>query len=157
MHPVIGSEIGMIGVGRQTLSANLQNGFLKLDNCQVIAINDADSWRLGNAEKGINEAYSAKKGVTYSGILSYDDYRDLIANKNVDTVMVSTSDHWHSPAAIASVLAGKHVSVEKTLSVSYSHSKALVETVKMKGVTNRLDSEFRSLKPLETANRTISF
>ena len=59
--------IGMIGVGRQAVSANLENGFLKLDNCQVIAINDVDSWRLENAAKVINEAYSAKNGVTYSG------------------------------------------------------------------------------------------
>jgi predicted dehydrogenase len=139
--------IGMIGVGRQAVSANLENGFLKLDNCQVIAINDVDSWRLENAAKVINKAYSAKTGTNYSGVKSYDDYRGLIAHKGVDAVMVSTSDHWHSPAAIAAVLAGKHVSVEKALSVSYSHSKALVEAVKMKGVANRLDSEFRSLEP----------
>ncbi len=139
--------IGMIGVGRQAVSANLKNGFLKLDNCQVIAINDVDSWRLGNAEKVINEAYSAKTGTKYSGVKTYDDYRDLIANKGVDAVMVSTSDHWHSAAAITAALAGKHVSVEKALSVSYSHSLALVEAVKMKGVANRLDSEFRSLEP----------
>jgi myo-inositol 2-dehydrogenase / D-chiro-inositol 1-dehydrogenase len=138
--------IGMIGVGRQAVSANLNYGFLKLDNCQVVAINDVDSWRLNNAAKVINDAYAAKTGMSYSGVKLYDDYRELIANKGVDAVMVSTPDHWHAAAAIAAALAGKHVSVEKALSVSYSHSKALVEAVKMKGVINRLDSEFRSLE-----------
>ena len=138
--------IGMIGVGRQAVSVNLKNGFLKLDNCQVIAINDVDSWRMENAAKVINDTYSARKGVTYSGLKSYDDYRQLIANKDVDAVMVSTPDHWHAPAGIAAALAGKHVSMEKALSVSYSHSKALIEAVKLKGVANRLDSEFRSLE-----------
>ncbi len=138
--------VGMIGVGRQAVSANLKNGFLKLDNCQVIAINDVDSWRLQNAAKIINDAYSAKKSGSYSGVKSYGDYRELIADKGVDAVMVSTPDHWHIPAAIAAALAGKHVSVEKALSISYSHSKALVEAVRFKGVANRLDSEFRSLE-----------
>jgi predicted dehydrogenase len=138
--------IGMIGVGRQAVSANLLNGFLKLGNCQVIAINDVDSWRMGNAAKVINQAYASKTGSPYSGVKSHDDYRELIANKDVDAVMVSTPDHWHAAAGIAAALAGKHVSVEKALSVSYSHSKALVEAVKFKGVANRLDSEFRSLE-----------
>ena len=139
-------NIGMIGVGRQAVSANLKNGFLKLDNCQVIAINDVDSWRMENAAKVINEAYKSKTGIKYSGVKSYNDYRELIANKEVDAVMVSTADHWHAPAGISAALAGKHVSMEKALSVSYSHSKALIEAVKSKGVANRLDSEFRSLE-----------
>ena len=139
-------NIGMIGVGRQAVSANLKNGFLKLDNCQVIAINDVDSWRMENAAKVINEAYTSKTGIKYSGVKSYNDYRELIANKEVDAVMVSTADHWHAPAGISAALAGKHVSMEKALSVSYSHSKALIEAVKSKGVANRLDSEFRSLE-----------
>jgi len=138
-------NVGMIGVGRQAVSANLKNGFLKLNNCQVIAINDVDSWRMANAAKVINDSYAAQKGGNYSGVRSYGDYRELIASKGIDAVMISTPDHWHAPAAITAALAGKHVSVEKALSVSYSHSKALIEAVKMKGVANRLDSEFRSL------------
>ena len=119
-------NIGMIGVGRQAVSANLKNGFLKLDNCQVIAINDVDSWRMENAAKVINQAYASKTGIKYSGVKSYNDYRELIANKEVDAVMVSTADHWHAPAGIAAALAGKHVSIEKALSVSYSHSLSLI-------------------------------
>ena len=44
-------NVGMIATGRQAVNANLKNGFLKLDNCRVIAINDVDSWRMSNAEK----------------------------------------------------------------------------------------------------------
>ncbi len=139
-------NVGMVGTGRQAIGVNLINGFLKLDNCQVIAVNDVDAWRMKLAAKTVNDAYSEQKGRNYSGVKSYGDYRELIANKDVDAVMVSTTDHWHAPQGIAAALAGKHVSMEKALSVCYSHSKALVEAVKMKGVANRLDSEFRSLK-----------
>jgi myo-inositol 2-dehydrogenase/D-chiro-inositol 1-dehydrogenase len=137
-------NVGMIGVGRQAVNINLKNGFLKLNNCRVVAINDVDSWRMENAAAVINEAYSSNTG---AGVKSYNDYREVIAHKGMDAIMVSTPDHWHAPAGIAAALAGKHVSMEKALSVSYSHSKALIEAIKFKGVANRLDSEFRSLEP----------
>lgn len=143
-------NVGMIGTGRQAVNANLKNGFLKLDNCRVIAINDVDSWRIANAEKIINDSY-AKAGKSYSGVKKYDDYRGLIANKDVDAVMISTADHWHAPATIAAAMAGKHVSMEKAYTVAPAWGKAVVEAVKAKGVTGRLDSEFRSIREINRA------
>jgi myo-inositol 2-dehydrogenase / D-chiro-inositol 1-dehydrogenase len=128
----------------------LKNGFLKLDNCRVIAINDVDSWRMSNAEKIINDAYS-KAGKSYSGVKKYDDYREVIANKDVDAVMVSSPDHWHAPQTIAAALAGKHVSMEKAFTLAPAWGKAVVEAVKSKGVTGRLDSEFRSIREMNRA------
>ena len=143
-------NIGMIGTGRQAINANLKNGFLKLGNCRVIAVNDVDSWRMGLAEKTVNEAYSSE-GKSYKGVKSYADYRDLIADKDVDAVMISTTDHWHAPATIAAALAGKHVSMEKAFTVAPMHGKAVVEAVKKTGVTGRLDSEFRSIREFNKA------
>jgi len=131
--------IGMVGVGRQAVNANLNNGFLKLDNCRVVAINDVDSWRMDNCEKIVNKAYGSA-----SAVKRFDDYRDLIADKGVDAIMSSTSDHWHVPVGITAAMAGKPISSEKALSISFSHSKALIEAVKANKVANRLDSEFRS-------------
>lgn len=134
--------IGMVGVGRQAVGVNLKGGFLKLENCRVVAINDVDSWRMANAEDVINKAYGSSNTVK-----TFADYRDLIADNSVDAIMCSTTDHWHVPVGITAALAGKPVSMEKALSISYSHSKALIEAVKAKKVANRLDSEFRSLRP----------
>ncbi len=143
-------NIGMIGTGRQAINANLKNGFLKLGNCRVIAVNDVDSWRMGLAEKTVNEAYTTE-GKSYKGVKSYADYRDLIADKDVDAVMISTTDHWHAPATIAAALAGKHVSMEKAFTVAPMHGKAVVEAVKKTGVMGRLDSEFRSIREFNKA------
>ena len=143
-------NVGMVATGRQAVHANLKNGFLKLDNCRVIAINDVDSWRMSNAEKIINDTYS-KAGKSYSGVKKYDDYRDLIANKDVDAIMVSSPDHWHAPQTIAAALAGKHVSMEKAFTLAPAWGKAVVEAVKSKGVTGRLDSEFRSIREMNRA------
>jgi myo-inositol 2-dehydrogenase/D-chiro-inositol 1-dehydrogenase len=143
-------NIGMIGTGRQAINANLNNGFLKLENCRVVALNDVDSWRMALAEKTVNEAY-ATEGKSYKGVKSYGDYRDLIADRDVDAVMISTTDHWHAPATIAAALAGKHVSMEKAFTVASMHGKAVVEAVKKTGVTGRLDSEFRSIREFNRA------
>jgi hypothetical protein len=143
-------NVGMIGTGRQAVNANLKNGFLKLDNCRIIATNDVDSWRMSNATKIINDSYS-KSDKSYKGVKEYNDYRELIANKDVDAVMVSTADHWHVPATIAAALAGKHVSMEKAYTVAPAWGRSVVEVVRMKGVTGRLDSEFRSIREMNRA------
>ena len=73
---------------------------LKLQNCRVVAVNDVDSWRMDLAETTVNDAYS-NSGKNYKGVKKYNDYRELIADKDVDAVMISTTDHWHAPATIA--------------------------------------------------------
>lgn len=143
-------NIGMIGTGRQAVNYNLNRGFLKLPNCRVVAVNDVDSWRMANAAKVVNDAYS-KTGKSYNGVKTYDDYRNLINDSDVDAVMVSTPDHWHAPATIAVALAGKHVSMEKAFTIAPMHGRAVVEAVKSAGVTGRLDSEFRSMRGFNRA------
>jgi hypothetical protein len=138
-------NIGMIGTGRQAMHANFR-GFSTLENCRVVAVNDVDSWRMENAQRIINAAYAKEKNVK-----SFADYRDLIQDKDIDAVMISTTDHWHAPATIAAALAGKHVCMEKAFSVAPMHAKAVVEAVKAKRVANRLDSEFRSNRHLNRA------
>ncbi len=143
-------NVGMIGTGRQAVGVNLNQGFLTLDKYRVIATNDVDSWRMQNATKVINEAYS-KGNKKYNGVEEYSDYRELIANKDVDAVMISTTDHWHAPATIHAALAGKHVCMEKAFTVAPAWGNAVVEAVKKMGVANRLDSEFRSLRAMNRA------
>jgi myo-inositol 2-dehydrogenase/D-chiro-inositol 1-dehydrogenase len=84
-------------------------------------------------------------------VRKYGDYRDLIADSNVDAVMISTADHWHAPATIAAALAGKHVCMEKAFTVAPMHGKAVVGAVKSMGVSGRLDSEFRSIREFNRA------
>ena len=143
-------NVGMIGTGRQAVNANLKQGFLKLDDYRVIATNDVDSWRMKNASNIINESYSTA-GKKYEGVKEYDDYRELIANKDVDAVMISTTDHWHAHQSVHAALAGKHVCMEKAFTVAPAWGTAVVEAVKQQGVANRLDSEFRSLRPMNRA------
>ena len=57
----------------------------------------------------------AKPSGNYKGCAAIRDWRELIARKEIDAVMISTPDHWHMPMAIAALKAGKDVSCEKPL------------------------------------------
>ena len=150
--------IAMIGTGRQGFGQNLQGTSLKeggripgtLDGpgTQVVAVCDVDSWRLGKARQTVNDYYAKNAaGGTYKGCDAYADFRDIIARKDIDAVMISTPDFWHVPMGIMAAQTGKHVSCEKPLSMSVHQGRQLVAALEKYGVVNRTDSEFRSLRP----------
>ncbi len=146
--------IGMIGVGRQAINVNLQQ-FLASPNAQVVAVCDVDSWRREQARTLVDEFYAKKAGKTYAGCSVHHDFRELLARKDIDAVMISTPDHWHVPIGMAAARAGKHFSVEKPLSTAIAHGRRLCEVAKQKGVITRTDSEFRSVPVLWKAVQCV--
>ncbi len=136
-------SLGMIATGRQAIRVNLRQ-FLGMDNVRVIAVNDPDHWRMEQAAKITNDHYTVQRSRNYKGVQSYKDYRELLANNDVDAVMVSSQDHWHVPHGIAAAMEGKHVSMEKALTTCINHGQALVDALNENNVHHRLDSEFRT-------------
>ena len=63
----------------------------------------------------------------------YRDFRDVIARKDIDAIVISTPDHWHVALSLLGLQAGKHVFSEKpTLTVA--QGRALVNAVKQSGL-----------------------
>src|SRR5580692_858745 len=84
--------LGWVGCGNQgTLNTE---AFLKLKECQVVAACDVDKKHLKKAVDLVNKHYQNEdcKG--------YHDYRELLARKDIDAVMVATPDHWHGLVAV---------------------------------------------------------
>ena len=136
--------IGMIGMGRQAIHANLPP-FLRSKDTQVVAVCDVDSWRLKQALAKVNGYYAKRKpSGAYKGCRTYGDFRELLARDDIDAVMISTPDHWHVPMAIAAVKAGKDVCCEKPLTLSIHEGRVLSDAVRRYGRVFRTDSEFRS-------------
>lgn len=137
-------NIGMIGMGRQALYANLRP-FLGSPDTRVVAVCDVDAWRLDNARRAVEQHYAAEtRSGTHRGCTAHRDFRELLARDDVDAVMNSTPDHWHVPISIAAVRAGKHVSCEKPLHLSIAEGRALCNAVARYQRVFRIDSEFRS-------------
>ncbi len=137
-------NVAMIGCGRQVVSPNIPQ-LLESEHAQIVAVCDLDSWRLLNAEKQVNDYYSEQKGMNYKGCKTFNDHREVMQQKDVDAVMISTPDHWHVPVAIEAARAGKHISLEKPISTCIAHGRTLTEAIKKYDVITRNDSEFRTL------------
>ncbi|MBE0655734.1 MAG: Gfo/Idh/MocA family oxidoreductase, partial [Bacteroidales bacterium] len=137
-------NVAMIGCGRQTKDPNIPQ-LLASENCQVVAVCDVDSRRMTNARDQVNDFYSAEKKRKYNGCVMYNDYRQLLLDKSIDAVMISSPDHWHVPMSIDAARHGKHISLEKPISTCIEHGRRLVEAIKKYKVITRNDSEFRTL------------
>jgi len=137
-------NMGFIGTGRQVFFANLP-WHLWSKETQVVAVCDVDSWRMEQAKAKVEEAYAANKpSGTYKGCATRRDFREVLACKDVDAVMISTPDHWHACIAIEAAKAGKDIALEKPISLSVTEGRAIADAVKKHGRIFRTDTEVRA-------------
>ena len=102
-------SIGCIGVGGRGVD-NMRN-FLGLDGCRIVAVCDVQRDRRERAKELADTKYGDK------GCAMIPDFRDLIARKDIDAVMIAPQDHWHSIVATAAASAGKDMFCEKPTGV----------------------------------------
>jgi hypothetical protein len=144
--------VGFIGIGRQGLCYNLPF-FASQADCEVVALCDADRWRLAVTEERTATYYGEKKNrcPKIPKCPRYVDFRDVLARKDVDTVFIGTPDHWHVPMSVMAIKAGKDVSCEKPLTRSLAEGRLLSNLVTQHKRVFRTDSEFRSLPQFHRA------
>jgi predicted dehydrogenase len=111
---------------------------------------------MGKAQAFVNSFYEKRDGLaSYNGCAALADFRDVINDPDVDALMISTPDHWHVSMGIAAAKVKKHFALEKPLTLSVQQGRLLSDVVARAGVTNRTDSEFRSLRPQNHAVELI--
>ena len=97
-------NVAAIGTGRISRGHDMP-GVWQYDNALIMAVCDLDSKRADDAKQLVNSVYARKTGKNYDGVRVYTDYRELLLNKDIDAVLVSTPDHWHAPIVIDAVRA----------------------------------------------------
>ena len=143
--------VATIGTGRQLMGVNLPQ-LLALPDVQLVAVCDVDSWRMNQAKQVVDAHYAGQtKSGQYKGCAAVSDFRAILQRKDIDAVMVSTPDHWHVPMGIRAAQAGKHLCIEKPLSLSIQQGRQLALAVEKHRIIARVDSEFRSLRPYNQA------
>ena len=106
-----------IGVGRMG-QGNL-NAAMKQDNLEVVAVCDIYK---PNLDKAIDMTKGKAKGIK--------DFREIMADKSIDVVNISTPDQWHAYMTVEACKAGKDVYVEKPISVTIEEGQKMVQAAR---------------------------
>ena len=136
-------RVGVIGCGSQ--ATGHMNTLLKMkeaDNVEVIAVCEVYQKRL-------------EKAAQLTGAEPYKDYRQLLANKNVDYVLIATPEHWHFQQIMDAISAGKHVYCEKPMTHTIEQSKRVVARMKESRVKMQVGVQGMSDDSYEAANRYV--
>lgn len=136
-------NIAAIGVGRISRDHDMAET-LKYDHARIMGVCDVDSKRLEAGKKYVNDFYSKKTGKAYDGVTMYGDHRELLLNKDIDAVLISTPDHSHAYLGIHAVEAGKDVYLQKPASLTIADGRALSNAVHRTGRILQIGSQQRS-------------
>jgi predicted dehydrogenase len=103
--------------GRGTV---LGKGFARTAHAEVAYVCDVDSQVLARGAAAVG-------GLQTRAVKAVADFRRALDDKAVDALVIAAPDHWHTPAAILAMQAGKHVYVEKPCGHNAREGELLVE------------------------------
>jgi predicted dehydrogenase len=148
-------NVAQIGFGRIAMSHDLAETLL-FDEARIIAVADLDSNRAAKGKQFIEDYYAKKTGSKEAvNVKTYGDYREMLLNKDIDAVMISTPDHWHSQPAIEAALAGKDVYLQKPTSLTIAEGRMLVDVVKRKGTILQVGTQQRAMPQFRIAAELV--
>jgi len=154
-------RFGCIGVGRQGQADMQELIYRGLEaGARVTAVCDVDSHRLEDAQWLAEKIYSLETGKDAAKtVTAYRDFRDLLARKDIDGVLIVTPDFWHAAMGIAAAEAGKDIYLEKPLTYSIAEGRKLVDAVKKNKRVLQVGSQQRSsvefLRACELARNSV--
>ena len=114
-------QVSVMGVNSRGLA--LAMNFAQQAKCDVIHICDVDSRAVDNCLSQLKK----KQAVSAKG---YVDFRKSLESSDVDALVIAAPDHWHAPASLLAMQAGKHVYVEKPCSHNPNEGEMLVEAAR---------------------------
>ncbi len=147
-------NIGWIGCGRQ--GRGDVSGIMRFDSAMIIAVADADSKRAELGKKLIVDTYARRTGSSSPvDVKVYDDYKEMLLNKSIDAVMITTPDHWHSQPAIEAALAGKDIYLEKPTSLTITEGRLLSDVVRKQKIILQVGTQQRSSAQFRVAAELV--
>lgn len=116
--------------------------------------------KIGGAEvRGVSDVYVPRRQQAAEQFGStarpFDDYRDVLDDKDIDAVVIGTPDHWHAPMTVEAVNAGKDVYVEKPVTHRLEEGDGLVRAVEDSGRVVATGTQQRSWKHYLEAKELI--
>ncbi len=144
-------RIGFIGPGGRGLSGHVGPLCrLRKDGAKIelVAVNDV-------YKKNADKAFDMIKKETGKEPKRYDDYRDLLADKDIDAVCIGTPDHWHAKQTIDALNAGKHVYCEKPMTHTIEEAFDVVKAWKETGKVMQVGVQSTALPVWDKVNELL--
>ncbi len=140
-------NIGQIGFGRIARSHDLPE-ILKHNIALGVAVADVDINRARDGKNWMENYYSAKMGKPgYVDVAVYQDYHEMLQDKSIDAVIISTPDHWHAQPAMEAALAGKDIYLQKPASLTIAEGRQMSDIMNRTGRIFQQGSQQRGTKP----------
>ncbi len=122
---------------------------LYLPETRLVAVCDVLRERREQARHAVNAHYGNED------CTAYNDFREVLARRDVDAVYIATPDHWHALITIAAARAGKDIYCQKPLTHSVAEGRAVVEAVRRYGVVLQHGTQHRSEWAFQAARELI--
>lgn len=135
-------NIGVLGAGQISQAAHFDS-VRRANNAKLYAICDVDEYLLNEMD------------AIYHPTKLYKDYDEMLADPNIDAVVIGIADNYHVPMTLKAVQAGKHVLVEKPLGMSIEEVEELGEVVKKSNVHVQVGNMKRFDEGIEAAKDFI--
>jgi predicted dehydrogenase len=136
-------RVGVLGAGQIAQAAHFES-CTKARNAELFAICDvADDLR-------------DRMAITHGAKKTFADYDKMLADPEVDAVIIATSDAFHVPASLRALAAGKHVLCEKPLGLTVEEVEELGRAVKASGKVLQVGHMKRFDPGLEAAKQFIT-
>lgn len=119
IHPSKTLRVALIGTGWYGKSDLLR--LVQVVPVEVVALCDVDKNMLAKAGQLVSQRQKSGKTPRL-----YADYQKMLAENELDIVLIGTPDHWHALQMIDAVKAGSHVYVQKPISVDVMEGEAMV-------------------------------
>jgi len=141
--PPPSERIGMAFIGCGRRGYVWVNYVSRMPQVQPVAVCDVSRRAL---DMGMRYATRRQKGCK-----PYGDFREVLARKDVDAVLIATPDHWHAVMAVQAAKAGKDVFVESPLSLTIREARQIAQAARRYGRVVQVGTDRRSNASYMTA------
>ena len=141
-------RVGLIGCGWYGKSDLFR--LLQVAPVDVMSLCDVDAHMLDDAARQVAGRQASRQRPR-----TFRDYREMLAEKDLDIVLVATPDHWHALPTIEAIRAGADVYVQKPTAVDVVESQAMVAAARQYGRVVQVGTQRRSTPHLARARDTI--
>lgn len=138
---------GGIGIGPR--AHHIIPNFLWQPAVQWTAVSDVRDTRLAEAKELIDGHYKNKDCRTYA------DFRELLACKDIDAVLIATGNRWHATASMFAAHAGKDIYCEKPISLTLGEGRRLVDVCRRFGTIYQAGTQRRSTASYRFAREMV--